>query len=102
MKSRFNLSLSFIAPAFAMSLMIGCHNGECCKEGGETTVTMNELPPSLRATFEKETAGGKITEIEKETKNGKVVYSADAEVSGKKWDIAVAEDGSLVSKEIEK
>lgn len=104
MKSRFGFSLSLVAPAFALSLVVGCHNSECCEEGecGETKVQLNEVPAVVRATFEKETAGGKITEIEKETKDGKVVYSADAEVGGKAWDIAVAEDGNLISKEVEK
>ena len=68
----------------------------------ETTVTINDLPPAVRATLDKETAGGKISEIEKETKNGKVVYSADANIDGKDYDIAIAEDGKLISKELEK
>ena len=68
----------------------------------EQPVAMNDLPPAVRATLEKETAGGKITEIEKERKDGKTVYSADATIDGKYWDIAVAEDGKLISKELEK
>lgn len=68
----------------------------------EQPVAMNDLPPAVRATLEKETAGGKITEIEKEKKDGKTVYSADATIDGKYWDIAVTEDGKLISKELEK
>lgn len=94
MKSRFRLSLSLIAPSFALSLAVGCAN----HERDETTVTLNEVPAAVRATFEKETAGGTIKEIEKETEDGKVVFNADADVNGKKWEIAVAESGELLSK----
>lgn len=65
----------------------------------ETTVGMDELPAAVRTTLQKETAGGTIKEIEKESKDGKVVYSADAELDGKTWDIVIAEDGTVVSKE---
>ena len=86
MKSRFGFSLSFIAPSFALSLAVGCANrGDCC-ETDETSVTMNELPAAVRATFEKETEGGKT------------VFSADADMNGKKLEIAVAESGELLSK----
>ena len=33
------------------------------------------------------------------TKDGKTVYSADIELSGVTWDITVAEDGKVLSKE---
>lgn len=69
---------------------------------GEQAVSITDLPAAVRATLDKETAGGAVTELEKETKNGKVVYSADAKVDGKEWDITIAEDGTLISKEVEK
>lgn len=68
----------------------------------EQKVEMNELPSAVRATLERETAGGTVTEIEKETKDGKTVYSADAMVGGQAWDITIAEDGKVISKEMEK
>ena len=67
----------------------------------ETTVGMDELPGAVRTTLERETAGGTIKEIEKESKDGKTVYSADAELNGKVWDIVIAEDGTVVSKELD-
>ena len=68
----------------------------------EQPVAMSDLPPAVRATLDKESAGGKVTEIEKEKKDGKTIYSADAMIDGKAWDIAIAEDGKLISKELEK
>ena len=64
----------------------------------ETTITMADLPAPVRATLDKESAGGKVTEIEKETKKGQTVYSADVTIGGKKWDVDIAEDGKLISK----
>jgi len=73
-----------------------------CASSREETVSLGEVPAPVRDTLQRESAGGTITEIERETKKGKIVYSADAEVGGKQWDIAVAEDGTLLSKEVEK
>ena len=90
-------------PAFAAAgLLAGCAN--CCKteEGKETPVALKDVPAAVRATLDKEAAGGKVTEVEKEVKDGKTVYSADIEVGGKAWDVVVGEDGRLISKEQEK
>ncbi len=94
--------LSVLAAA-GLAMSCGCANN-CCstKEAGETPVAMKDLPAAVRATLDRETAGGKVTEVEKEMKDGKTVYSADAEVGGKSWDITIAEDGKLISKELEK
>lgn len=73
--------------------------GAACSS--EQNVAMSDVPAAVRATLERETAGGKITEVEKEKKNGHVVYSADATINGQGYDITVAEDGRLISKERE-
>jgi len=72
-----------------------------CASSRETPVAMTELPAPVKATLDRETAGGTITESEREMKKGAVVYSFDAEVGGKLYDIAIAEDGTLLSKELE-
>ena len=83
---------TILAPAACLAL-IGCAKHE-------VKVSENDTPAPVRATLDKEAAGGKITEIEKETKDGKVVYSADiTDKAGKKWDVTVGEDGKLISKE---
>ncbi len=96
------MKLKIAVPAlFSFMLVTGCAN--CCKDKGqETVVRMTDLPAAVKATLDKETAGGKVTEIEREMKDGKTVYSADAEVGGKYWDITIAEDGKLISKTEEK
>jgi len=95
MKLSFKLAVpGLLSVAFALA-----SSGCAC---AEKPVSVSELPGPVRATLDRETAGGTITESERETKGGKIVYSFDAEVGGKQWDIAIAEDGTLLSKELEK
>jgi uncharacterized membrane protein YkoI len=62
---------------------------------------MGDVPAAVRATLERESAGGKVTEVEKEVIKGRTIYSADMTINGADWDIAVAEDGTVISKERE-
>ena len=71
------------------------------KDEDEVKVTIDQVPKEVKATLLKEVGGGKITEIEKETEDGKTVFSADAKIGDKEYDIKVAEDGKLISKEEE-
>jgi uncharacterized membrane protein YkoI len=65
----------------------------------EKTISMAEMPAAPRATLDAEAKGGKVTEVEKETKDGKTVYCADVtSADGKKWDVEIGEDGKLISK----
>lgn len=69
------------------------------KEGKEEKVSAEQLPQAVRAAIEKE--GGKLGEIEKEDEDGKVVYEADLEKDGKEFELKVAEDGTVLSREAE-
>jgi hypothetical protein len=100
-----NLSMNrhpTIAASVLLSLVAlsGCasHGGH---EDKDVPVAMNDVPAAVRATLERESAGGKVTEVEREVKKGKTVYSADLMVNGVAWDITVAEDGTVISKEKE-
>jgi hypothetical protein len=83
---------------------LGCGGDKQHRSGERTAeipMTMADLPPVVRTTLEKESAGGKVMEIEKENKAGQTIYSADVLLQGKTWDIAIAENGKLISKELE-
>jgi|APFre7841882793_1041355.scaffolds.fasta_scaffold14571_2 uncharacterized membrane protein YkoI len=90
-----------IAAIASITTFVGCASMREEEGENEVTVTMNEVPAVVRASLEHESVGGKITEIERETKDGKTVYSADIELSGVTWDITVAEDGRVLSREKE-
>ena len=68
---------------------------------GEERVTLDQVPAAVKATILEEAAGAKITEIERETKNGKTVYEAEFLLNGQEIEIKVAPDGTLLSREAE-
>ncbi len=61
-------------------------------------VKMNDLPSSVRSTFQKEAAGGQIEELRKETRNGKTIYEGEVVSNGKGTDLEVAADGTLLER----
>ncbi|MCH8804501.1 MAG: PepSY-like domain-containing protein [Planctomycetes bacterium] len=67
----------------------------------EQEVTLDQVPAAVKATILKESAGGKITEIERETKNGKVTYEAEFMLNGQEIEIKIAPDGTLLGREVE-
>lgn len=68
---------------------------------GEEQVSLDKVPAAVKATILKESAGGKIAEIERDTKNGKTIYEVDILMNGKEIELQIAEDGTLLGKEIE-
>jgi hypothetical protein len=71
------------------------------KEEAEVKVKFADLPQVVQTTFKEESRGATITEVEKETEKGEIVYEAEnVEIKGKKYDIEVAEDGTLIEKSL--
>jgi hypothetical protein len=71
------------------------------KESGHEhqAVTMDDLPAPVKATFEKESKGGKVEELRKETrKDGKVIYEGEIIKNGKGREIEVNADGKVVER----
>jgi uncharacterized membrane protein YkoI len=67
----------------------------------EEEVTLDQVPAAVKATILKESAGGKITEIERETKHGKVTYEAEFIINGREVEIEIAPDGTILGRETE-
>ncbi len=55
-----------------------------------------DLPTAAQATIKREAAGNDIVDIDKETRDGKVVYEVEIKQPGKNIEIHVAEDGTIV------
>ena len=68
-------------------------------EKREATVTMDQLPRAVRTTIEKESAGARVNEIEKETEKGKTFYEAEIEKDGRQSYVHVAENGKVLKRE---
>jgi uncharacterized membrane protein YkoI len=72
-------------------------------EADEVEVSFDQLPPAVQATLKAEVGAGTIDGIEKDTKDGADVYSADVtKADGQKYDIEIAADGKLINSELEK
>jgi uncharacterized membrane protein YkoI len=72
--------------------------------GKEEKVQWSELPAAVQKTITDNAGGGKVEDIEKETKSkdGKTITIYEAEVKkpdGKKVEIKVGEDGKLIELE---
>ena len=67
----------------------------------EEEVTLDQVPAAVKATILKEAAGAKVTEIERETKNGTTVYEAEFVLNGREIEIKIAPDGTLLGRETE-
>jgi uncharacterized membrane protein YkoI len=87
--------------ALALAVGLGAHayadeEGEG-KDEVEQNVEMKDLPSVVQKTIQDSLAGGAVTNIEKESENGKTHYSADAKKdTGDNVEIKVAEDGNLI------
>lgn len=89
-------------PLAGLVLAGGTLLGACAStEHAEQTLTLSQVPGPVRATIEREGAGGKIEANEYEVKDGKSVYITDIAVGGQTYEIEIAADGSIVSKELE-
>jgi len=67
-------------------------------EAGETKVKLDQVPDAAKETIKKELVGAELEDIAKEQRDGKTVYETDIIKDGAKWEVIVAEDGSIVSK----
>lgn len=66
----------------------------------EHYASLEDVPPQVRATFRREARGGSVSDIIHQWKKGEMVYTADVtDASGQTWDVHVAEDGHLISKD---
>jgi hypothetical protein len=71
------------------------------EEKDEQKVSIDQVPPAVKATILSEAGKGTVEEIEQETKDGKTIYGADIVIDGKKFEIKVSSDGKLIDKQAE-
>jgi uncharacterized membrane protein YkoI len=63
-------------------------------------LTADKLPKVIRDAVQKRFPGAEITSAEKETEDGKVVYDIELKHNGRKYEMDIKEDGTVI--EIEK
>ena len=94
--------IGFVALALGMSSLLAFSGCAAMHKEDEVKVAMADCPKAVQDTLTKEAQGGQIGAVEKEDKHGKTVYEADVVIGGKNYEIKVADDGTLLSKKIEK
>lgn len=67
----------------------------------EVKVTLEEVPPAVKATILREAGGGAIIELERVTEQGKTQYEAEIKLNGRVIDLEVAPDGTVLKRVIE-
>ena len=72
------------------------------KEENEVKMSIDKVPATVKETIIKEADGTAVTDVDKETDDGKTIYEADAKIGKTNYEIKVAEDGTLISKKIDK
>jgi hypothetical protein len=65
-------------------------------------VTIDQIPAPVKATVHRESAGGVVQQVQKETKQGKIKYDIDIAKGGQKIGLKVAEDGSILERKTKK
>jgi hypothetical protein len=67
----------------------------------EQEVKLEQLPSLVKATLLKEAGDGKVVEIVKLTNGNVITYEADVVVGKAKWELRIAADGKLLSKQLD-
>jgi hypothetical protein len=101
MKFRWAL-VGVLAATVGCSMMNKNKDHEEEDEGNEVKMTLDQVPPAVKATLMQQAGGATIKTVDQEhPKSGKVVYETDVMSGGKNWEIRVAEDGTLISKKVD-
>ncbi len=61
-------------------------------------VKLDELPPAVKQTVERETKGALVRDIERDTEGGKTVYEVEYTKAGTAWEIHVGETGKVLKR----
>ena len=64
----------------------------------ETKVAIAQTPQAVRDTIQRELVGAELEDIAKKTVDGQVVYETDIIRNGRKWEVVIREDGTILSK----
>ena len=71
------------------------------EEDEEQTIELQDCPDVVQDTLRRESAGGEIDEIIRETEDGCVTFEAEVEIDGKEYEVEVLPDGTLVEKSLD-
>ena len=64
-------------------------------------IDLEKVPAAVKTTIEKEAGKGTSVKIKQKTESGKTLYEAEFRARGKEIELKIAEDGSILGKEVE-
>ncbi len=76
-------------------------DGDDDEDDDDEELSIDQVPAAVKATILKQAQGGTVKEIERETKDGKTSYEAEVIIGAKEYELEIAADGTLISKEAE-
>ena len=87
-----------IIPAIAVAtvLTLGAWSPLSAEEENEEQVKMSDLPAAVQTTIKDKAGSNEIIKIEKKTEDGKTIYEAVVNKSGKEWAIEVDQNGKFL------
>jgi len=90
--------MKHIVPAIAVVAVLALGNWMplFADEENEQTVKMSDLPAAVQTTIKDKAGSNEIIKIEKKTEDGKTVYEAVVNKSGKEWAIEVDQNGKFL------
>jgi len=90
--------MKHIIPAIAVAtvLTLGAWSPLLAEEENEQQVKMSDLPAAVQTTIKDKAGSNEIIKIEKKTEDGKTVYEAVINKSGKEWAIEVDQNGKFL------
>jgi acyl-coenzyme A thioesterase PaaI-like protein len=90
--------LAFVA---ALTMAIGTAWPPATSARDEQKLTLDQVPATVKATFDREAKGGAIGEVTREIEKGKAkaFYEAHITRNGKDMYVHVREDGTVVKRE---
>jgi hypothetical protein len=88
--------VAFVA---ALTMTIGTAWAPAAFARDEQKLTLDQVPPAVKATFDKEAKGGAIGEVTKEIGKGTALYEAHITRNGKDMYVHVREDGTVVKRD---
>ena len=90
--------MKHIVPAIAVAtvLTLGAWTTVSAEEEKEQTVKISDLPAAAQTTIKDKAGSNEIVKIEKKTEEGKTVYEAVVNKSGKEWSIEVDANGKFL------
>jgi len=95
-----NYWVLFLAPALVSALAMGIAAWSGAGKD-EEQVSLDQVPPAVKATILKEAQGATIQEIERQTQAGEVTYEANVIIGAQEVEIEVAADGTLLGKQVD-